>query len=199
MKLLIFSILSLLLSSCSLAPFSTNTSGRSYGAGKFQAEVGNVNSTYNIKVGIGVSPNFDAGYVMEFGAIATSALFFKYSFLNNETGPSLAAEFGYGASDSSSFYYAGAIASLAFNKSFELFINPRVNFVNADKNDVEKDEFLGNVKLTELDTNYLQLTYGMNVWFNQSTGLSLYSVYFKGEDIETSSSSTFGAAFLFNF
>ncbi len=188
-----------LLNSCSLAPYSSTTSGRSYGAGKVQAEVGNINSTYNLKFGLGVTKDFDFGFVMEFGAISTSALFMKYSFINNETGPSLSGEFGYGSTETTKFYYLGTTGSLAFSKEFELFLNARINSVSTDSSDIEKDEFNGNVKILAYDLTYMQATMGFNLWFTENAGLSLYSTYYKGEDIETLSDSTFGGSLLFNF
>lgn len=199
MKLFGLIILFITAVSCSLAPSSPTTSGRSYGKGKMQFEVGNVNSTYNMKFGIGASESFDAGFVMEFGAISTSAIFIKYSFINNPTGLSSAFEFGYGSADPTTFYYSGLVASLAFTKEFELFVNGRINSVSTDEADIEKDQFNGNIKILAYDVTYLQLTYGMNIWFNENNGLSLYSVYFRGEDIETIEDSTFGANFLFNY
>ena len=196
---IILLILTIVLTSCSLAPLSVNTSGRSYGAGKMQAEVGNTNSTYNLKFGLGVTDDFDAGFVMEFGAIATSAIFFKYSFLNNETGPSLALDVGYGSTESTKFYYAGVIGSIAFTKEFELFTNVRINSVSTDEADIEKDKFNGNIKILAYDVNYLQFAYGLNIWFSENVGLTLYSVHFRADDIETTQDATFGAAFMFKY
>ena len=186
-------------SSCSIAPFSTTTSGRSAGAGNFQAEVGNVNNQFNLKLSTGVSPNFDIGLVMEFGTLSTSALVLKYSLLNNETGPSTAIEFGYGSSETTTFYYAGLIASLAFSKQFELFIAPRINQVQTDETDIELNKDYGNFRITELDVTYLQLTYGFNLFISEDIGVSLYSVYFKGDNVETLSDQTFGANFIFKY
>ena len=199
MKFLSLCLLVVFLNSCSLAPMSMNTSGRSYGAGKLQSEVGNVNSTYHLKFGLGVTENFDAGFLLQFGAISTSALFFKYSFINNPTGFSLATDLGYGSTESTRFYYLGTIASIAFTNEFELFTAARINIVNTDEADIEKDEFNGNVKILAYDVNYLQLAYGMNLWFSQNTGLTLYSMHFRGDDIETSQDSTFGASFMFKY
>lgn len=186
----------LFLTSCALAPFSANTSGRSYGAGKTQMEVGNSNSNYHIKFGYGISESLDVGYVMEFGIMTTSALFAKYSFINNEVGPSLAAEFGYGTTESTKFYYTGAIGSLAFTKEFELFLNPRINVVETDEADVELNESLGNLTINDYSVNYLQVNYGFNIWFSESVGMTLYSIWFKGSDIETNESNTIGTSFL---
>jgi hypothetical protein len=197
-KTCIFIISLFTLTSCSLSPFAPNNSGRSYGAGKLQAETGNVNSNYHIKFGYGITQDMDAGFIMEFGAISTSAIFFRYSFLNNETGPSIGSEFGYGSTDTTKFYYLGFTGSLAFTKDFELFMNPRINIVNTDEVDIEKDKFNGNLKILAYDTTYMQFSYGFNVWFSEAAGLSLYSIYLKGTDIETLEDNVFGASFLFN-
>lgn len=187
------------LQSCSIAPFSSTTSGRTAGAGNFQFDIGNVNNNFNLRIGTGLSPNFDMGFVMEFGSLATTALFAKYAITQNASGPSLAMEVGYGSSSTSSFYYAGLVGSLAFSKNFELFAAPRINSVQADTADVDVGKYYGNFSMTELDAVYLQLAYGFNIFFNKHSGLSIYSTYFNGENIETTSDSTFGANFLFNF
>ena len=187
------------LTSCSIAPFSSTTSGRTAGAGNFQFDVGNVNNNFNLRIGTGLSPNFDMGFVMEFGALATTGLFAKYAITQNASGPSLAMELGYGSSTTSSFSYAALVGSLAFSKNFELFAAPRINSIQTDSADVDLNKNYGNFKLTEYDAVYLQLAYGFNIFFNKNSGLSLYSTYFNGENIETTSDSTFGANFLFNF
>ncbi len=189
----------LTLSSCSIAPFSSTTSGRSIGAGNFQFEVGNINNNFNLRIGTGLSPDFDMGFVMEFGSLATTALYTKYSFINNKIGPSLAMELGYGSSESSTFYYAGMIASLTFSRNFELFIAPRINSVSTDSADIELNQDYGNFRLKEYDATYLQLAYGFNLYFSNNAGIALYSTYYKGDEIETLSDSTFGANFLFRF
>jgi hypothetical protein len=199
MRIIVSFIILFSLASCSLAPFSPTTSARSYGKGKLHSEVGNSNSSYHLKFGFGVTDDFDAGFVMEFGDISTSALFVKYSFLNNEVGPSMATEFGYGSTESTMFYYGGLAASLAFTKEFELFINGRLNSVSTDETDIEKDKFHGNIQITEYDMIYLQATAGFNVWFGKSAGISLYTTYYKGNNIETNKDSVFGGSFLFNF
>jgi hypothetical protein len=186
------------LSSCSLAPFSPTTSGRSYGAGNIHSEAGNNNSSYHFKFGVGLNPDFDAGFLMEFGEISTSAVFLKYSFMNNKTGPSMASEFGYGSTASTIFYYGGLAASLAFSKEFELFINGRVNSVTTDESDIEKDKFHGNVKIIDYDITYLQTSVGFNIWFNENAGLSLYGTYFKGDNLETIQDTIMGGSFIFN-
>ncbi len=148
---------------------------------------------------MGLSKDLDIGFVMEFGEIATSALFFKYAFLNNKVGPSVALEFGYGSTETSKIYYGGMVGSLAFSEEFELFLNGRVNNVSTDETDIEKDKWHGNIMITDYEVTYLQLTYGFNVWFNDSAGLSLYSSYFKGNNLETIDDSIFGGSFLFKF
>ncbi len=199
MKYILLLVISSLFCACSLAPFGPTNSARSYGKGKMQAEVGNINSTYHLKYGFGLSDDLDLGFTMEFGEISTSALFFKYSFLNNETGLSLASEFGYGSLDETTFYYAGLISSLAFSKEFELFVGGRINSVKTNENDIEKDKYNGNIKILAYNINYLQLSYGFNIWLTENAGLSLYGMYFQGEDIETQKDSIFGGSFLFNF
>ncbi|MFT6632503.1 MAG: hypothetical protein ACJAS4_002467 [Bacteriovoracaceae bacterium] len=199
MRIFVSLLILVFLTSCSLAPFSPTSSGRSYGQGKFRSEVGNSNSSYHLKFGLGVTKDLDAGFLMEFGEISTSALFLKYSFLNNEVGPSMAAEFGYGSTELTKFYYGGIATSLAFSKEFELFANGRINSVSTDETDIEKDKFHGNIMITDYEVTYIQGTVGFNVWFSESAGISLYTTYYKGSNIETNKDSVFGGSFLFNY
>jgi len=197
-KILLLTI-SFLISSCSLAPFSAGTTGRSYGAGKLQGELGNSNSNYYIKLGFGASKDLDIGYVMEFGGFSTSGIFLKYSFVNNDTGPALAMEVSYGESDTTTFYQLGMISSLAFSKEFEVFINPRINKVESVAEDLELDTSYGNVKVTDVELLYLSMSYGFNIWFSEGAGLSLYGTYIKGDNIETEPEQSFGGSFMFKY
>lgn len=198
-KLFKFILASMILTSCSLAPFGPTPTARSYGQGHVQTEVGNNNSSYILKFGLGLTKEFDAGFIMEFGELSTSAIFMKYAFINNETGPSAAMEFGYGSTDTTIFYYGGIVGSLAFSKEFEVFVNARVNSVSTDQSDIEKDKFYGNIKITDYNVSYLQGSAGFNIWFNKISGLSLYATYFAGEKIETQQDTIFGGSLLFNF
>jgi hypothetical protein len=198
LKLLLLSFL-FILTSCSLAPFSATNSARSNGAGNVSAEFGNSNSNYFIKMDMGLSKNMDIGYVMEFGNFQTSAIYGKYSFLNNKTGPSLAGEFGYGSSDETIFYYGGAIGSIAFSKSFEVFANVRLNQVSADENNIEVGDKVGNIEVEDLEATYVYASAGFNIWFTESTGLSIYTIYVKGEGVNADPQSSAGGAFLFKF
>lgn len=185
--------------SCSLAPFSSNKSGRSYGPGNSQFEIGSVNSAYYLKLGFGASRDLDVGYVMEFGGIGTSGVFLKYSLLNQQLGPSHALEFGYGGIESSTYYYAGLISSLSFNKYFEIFINPRLVKVSTNDDDVEFGETIGNVIVEEEELSYLYLSTGMNIWISDTFGVSLYTLYINGHGLKTEESLTSAATAMFRF
>lgn len=199
MKIILSLLFLLIFTSCSLAPFSASKSGQSLGAGKASFEMGSANASYYMRFGYGFSKNFDIGYVMEFGGYSTSGIYTKYSFLNNKTGPSLAMELGYGATDTSSNYYGGLVASLAFGKSFELFINPRYNVVTTDENDVDLNKTTGNIKITDTDLKYFYVAAGMNIWFNESIGMSLYVIKVEGDKIESANDSTTAATLLTKF
>jgi hypothetical protein len=199
MRSLISIILLLALQSCSLAPFSSNKSARSLGPGNAQFELGSANSSYYLKLAYGASPDLDVGYVMEFGGFGTSGLFMKYSLVNQQLGPSHALELGYGGSDTSTYYYAGLISSLAFNEYFELFINPRLVRATTDEKDVDLGKTVGNVTVNDEDLTYLYLSTGMNIWISKSFGISIYSLYLKGDDIETKDDFTTAATAMFRF
>ena len=189
----------ILLSSCSLAPFASNKSGKSYGAGNSRFELGSANSGYYIKLGFGASENLDIGYVMEFGGFPTSGIFLKYSLANNDTGASHATEFGYGGTETSTYYYAGFISSIAFTKDFELFVNPRLVKVQTDEKDVELGDTVGNVIVTEYDLSYVYLSAGMNLWLTETFGLSIYSIYVNGHGLETEENLSTATTAIFRF
>lgn len=188
---------SFLLKACSLAPFSPTTSGRSYGQGNVQTDVGQANQNYFIRLGAGLGENFDAGFVTEFGELATSNLFFKYSIINQPIGLSWNVEAGYGSSGPTTIFYTGSTVSVAFSETLELFLNGRLNNVSTDEADIELGDYYGNIRVNEYEVLYAQISYGINLWLNQNFGLSLYNIHFAGDDIETKQDATFGAAFLY--
>tara|TARA_Y100000780_G_scaffold232596_1_gene269178 strand:- start:336271 stop:336720 length:450 start_codon:yes stop_codon:yes gene_type:complete len=146
---------------------------------------------------MGLSENFDLGYVMEFGGnFSTSGLFGKYAFVNNQTGPSLAMEGGYGATESSSHYYLGGIGSIAFSESFEVFINGRLNKVDTDEDDIQVGDSVGNMTIEATELTYVLATTGFNLWFNENLGLSLYGIYAFGNDIIWDNGAAVGGSFL---
>ncbi len=188
-----------ILTSCSLAPFSSNKSGKSYGAGNTRFELGSANSGYYLKLGYGASQNLDFGYVMEFGGFPTSGIFLKYSLVNSDKGASHATEFGYGGTESSTYYYAGLVSSLAFSEYFEVFINPRLVKVETDEKDVELGDAVGNVTVTEYDLSYIYLSAGMNLWMTDTFGLSIYTIYVNGHGLETEESFSAATTAMFRF
>lgn len=183
--------------SCSLAPFSPTTSGKTLGKGNLQTSVGQANENIYIRADVGLAENFDFGFVTEFGGISTSAIFVKYAFINNPVGLAWNLESGYGSSGATSLYYFGSTASIAFSQTLEFFLNGRLNSVSTDEADLELGDYHGNLKVNEFELEYLQFTYGMNIWLGNSLGLSLYNTHFTGDDIETRQDATFGAAFLY--
>ena len=199
MKNIIFAITLVLFTSCSLAPFNATNSGRSLGNGNVATEFGNANSNYFMKASAGITEDLDLGYVMEFGEFSTSALLAKYSFLNNDTGPSVAGELSYGSSETTSFYSVGAIGSIAFNEAFEVFANVRFNSVSTDETDIEIGDSVGNIEVEKEEMTYLYGAVGFNIWFNKSNGLSLYNIYIQGDGVNADPQSSVGGAFLFKF
>jgi hypothetical protein len=199
MKFITLLFIILIMQSCSIAPLSSNKSGRSYGPGNTQFEMGSVNSSYYLKLGFGATKDLDIGYVMEFGGLGTSGIFMKYSMLNQKVGPSHALEFGYGGTDTSNYYYAGLVSSLAFNEYFEVFINPRLVKATTDDTDISFGEATGNVIVTEEELAYLYVSTGMNIWISDTFGLSIYTLYLTGDGLETEENFTSAATAMFRF
>lgn len=192
-------LLTLLLNiSCSLAPFSSTSTGRSYGAGKSNIAIGNVASNYYTRLGYGVSDNLDLAYVIEFGNFNTSGVLAKYSFLNQDTGLSWALEYSLGGTDKSEYWYGGGVISLNFDKSLEFFLNVRYNKVSIHPDDYTLGDDLGGIAFEDTDVAYLYMSTGLNVWFNNKSGINLYIVTTQGENV-VNSSTPFGASMIFNF
>lgn len=185
------------LTSCSLAPFAPSQTGTSSGPGRASAEFGSANSNYYLGAQAGLSQNFDMGYIMQFGGdFSTSAITGKYSLANNKTGPALALEGGYGASDASSFYYLGAVGSLAFNESFELFLNVRGNKVSTDDSEINIGDSVGSMTVNSDELTYLLGSVGFNVWATPTLGLSIYGQQAWGDDIVWEEGLAMGAGLL---
>lgn len=190
----------LTLASCSLAPFSPTNSARSLGPGKASAEFGSANSNYFIRSAAGITENLDLGYVMEFSSVfSTSSIFGKYAFINNPTGASLAAEFGYGSADKSSHTFLGFIGSIAFTEFFEVFLNARYNQADTDEADLDIDDSIGNMTVKAQKLNYGLASAGMNVWLNQNMGFSLYGTQAWGDDVVWDDGLALGGSFLLKF
>lgn len=189
----------LFLSACSLTPFNATNSGKSLGAGNVSTEFGNANSNYFMKANAGITEDLDLGYVMEFGEFSTSALLAKYSFINNDTGLSVAGELSYGSSETTSFYSIGTIGSIAFNESFEIFANIRFNSVSTDESDIDIGDSVGNIEVEKEEMTYLYGAIGFNIWFNKFNGLSIYNIYIQGDGVNADPQSSVGGAFLFKF
>lgn len=180
-----------------MAPFSPTHSARSLGSGNSSAEFGNANSNYYLKAAAGIGDNMDVGYVMEFGsAFSTSGLFAKYSILNNEVGPAVAIDAGYGSTDTTTYYYGGVVASLAFNESFEFFLNGRINQVSTDSKDIEIGDSVGNMTIEAEELTYILGTAGFNIWMSKNLGISFFGTQAYGNDIVWDDGLALGGSFM---
>lgn len=184
--------------SCSLSPLHGNYTGRSYGSGKMNIELGNVAANYYSRLGYGVSKNLDVGYLFEFGGFATSGLYLRYSFLNNETGPAWGIETGFGGTDNSSYMYLGPNFSLRFSEAFEVFLSARYTNLEVDRDgdDYELGTNIGGIIYNDYDLNFIHAATGFNIWFSNSVGLNMYMVYAIGENVEVEDA-PFGFSFIF--
>ena len=184
--------------SCSLAPFSSTTTGRSYGQGKANIAVGNVASSYYTRLGYGISNNLDVAYIIEFGKFNTSGVLAKYSFLNQDSGLSWALEYSLGGTDKSEYWYGGGVVSVRFDKSLEFYLNLRYNRVTIHPDDYTLGNDLGGIAFEDNDLAYLYMSTGMNVWFSENSGINLYIITTQGENV-INESTPFGASMIFNF
>lgn len=193
LKLALFFILT----ACSLAPFAPTNSARSLGKGKVEAQAGRANENFFMKYAIGLSQNFDFGFVTEFGTLSTTAIYGKYAIQNKPLGLSWGLEGGYGSSNSTQFFYFGSTASYAFSTSLDVFFNGRFNKSKTEDSTVELGRANGNLIILEHDLNYFQFSYGLNLWLTEKAGIALFNTHFRGEEIKTNQDATFGAAFLY--
>ena len=191
-------LLLLVLSSCSISPFHASTTGRTFGQGSGQFEVGNFSSSYYLKFVHGLSDNFDVGYFIEFGDYTTSGINLKYSVVNNPQGYALAFELLYGGDGDNEYTSFGAINSYNLGNGVEFFVNTRVNKINADKSSFSLDKASGSIELKDYSTTYFYYAYGVNLWLTSNAGFSLYSSNFTGSGIKTKTG-IIGGALLFNY
>ena len=137
-KLLIF-ILSLQLSGCAFAPFSTTNTARSNGAGVQSLQAGLVEGRIPyFHYDYGLSSNIDIGAESEFGLGAYMLGFStKLSFINDGQGlaSALMAGFGKDLTGDSRYWYLGPIVSHKFTY-FEPAIALRYTDTSSDEIDV---------------------------------------------------------------
>lgn len=185
MKLFSFLLLLFVFQSCSLAPFTPGTSGTSNGAGVSRASFGSSNTNFFLKFDHGVSSNFDIGYIMEFGNLATSGITAHYSVANNKTGFALALEGGYGSSATSHYSYLGMINSLGFNENLEIFLGIRAVSAQTAKEDIDLGKTVGAAKVTDYDANYFYNTFGLTIMTSESIGINVYGIYIIGHGVQS--------------
>jgi hypothetical protein len=183
MKYISLILVTVLIQSCALAPFSPTSSGTTNGAGTSKASFGSANTNFYLKMDYGLSENFDIGYAMEFGSISTSGLYGVYSVLNQKTGLALAFEGGYGSSGDSSYAYLGMINSLGVSDNLEFFLNIRAVNVETSEDEVTLGDTIGAAKVTGYNPRYFYNTLGINIMTGESIGLSIYSIYIVGHDL----------------
>lgn len=192
--LTIFSII--LLSSCSLAPFSNVSTARSNGKGKIDVDFGTAASglTYFARVGYGIFEKFDVGATMEIGPLSATGLWAKYSFINNSEKLSAAAIVGAGSGSNTNYNYFGGVVSYKFKK-FEPYYVGRYNTVSVNDNEIDLGEEFGDLVINALKLNYLSNTIGINWWFEKRWALNLNATLLTDSQITNSSTTIMGLGF----
>lgn len=193
MKSIFIILATITLVSCSVSPFSNTPTGRSIGAGKTLFAVGNVASNYYTRFGVGISQDIDAGYNIEFGNFVTSNFFFRYSIINQQSGPAWGVEYGFGGTDKSDFKYLGTTLSLNFDKVMEFYINARFNSMYIDTDELSLGENISGAVFTAQNVDFLYTSVGMTIWLNEFTGLNIYVIKLMGENV-INKTAPFGAS-----
>lgn len=188
MKNLIVILLLALLTSCSLAPFSTTKTASTLGEGKFSGDAGFAPVPY-ARLEIGVKSDFDMAVSIEEQSGLVFNLDAKYSIVNNPEGFSFAVLggvfYGVDLAKSRGAYFAPMISSKW--GWFEAYALTRINYVRWSGTEfVDTDDFFVSLNdYTNIGFSYLQTTAGTNFWFNPQFGLNIHLSHFQflGSDV----------------
>lgn len=194
-------IFAFFLASCALNPIYTPKTAKSVGKDQNQIDFGLSSAPYFVYQR-GLSENFDLGGIIEEQILPVVSLFGKYSFVNNDTGWSLAAlagvSKGFDVGDAKGFY-AGPLVSYR-GATLESYFGARYNYVDWDTLDLDSDDsddlFFDDVDLGHIQ--YLQGNLGFTYWSSDSFGTNIDFVYFYTLE-QQSSSGTLGLNFLVKF
>lgn len=161
----------MLLTSCAIGPLVSHETARTVGNSKHEVLGGYGHAGYIIKWNYGLSDNLDLGLHWESFSIGLKA---KYSFINaQESGLSLAAALGTGASIGGSHYYGDLMMSY-LSKKWEPYSTLRFVRVKSDEmefNDEETGERVFTIDSSRY--SYGQFFLGTRYWLNQHWLLSL--------------------------
>ena len=195
------------ISACSLAPFTTHTSGRSIGDAHWQINT-SLLPTLGLSIGRGISDDFYAGVTAEYQLGIVTSLWGKYSFINSPQDFAFALGAGYfqGASlGDSSGYYIGPVVSYAFSR-VELYAALRYNQVEWKAGSLTTDEqdqaLIELIDWVDSRFAYLQTDVGLNFWAKKSLGINLnlkFLSFLNNSDIATTNSLLPGFSFIFAF
>lgn len=177
-----------LISSCALAPFSSNHSARTLGKKHFAAQ-GGVSVTGQVpygRIGYGFTDNFDAGLLAEVNTGVTAGIWGKYGFINNPEGFSFSVEGSVGGgadgmTESSYFYVAPTIGTKI--KWWEPYASLRYSYVHYEYDHTIHLNLWGGTDVPFQDEGYYHygtITVGNTLWATSWLGLNINANYLVG-------------------
>ncbi len=188
MKQMIFGLLLLALSACSIAPINSPHSAKSLGKGN-QEIAATPLSAPRLSYAAGVTDNFDLEASLEIQTGIQAALWGKYSFINQkDDGFALAGLVGgFVTADATESKGLSAGPILSWKKSwFEIYTITRFNYVKWEKTEWDNDNDIFDIETPEYDFTYLQSTLGFNFWFTPKFALNINGTIFYGSVFEGS-------------
>ncbi|MBX3020183.1 MAG: hypothetical protein KF799_00780 [Bdellovibrionales bacterium] len=186
------------LSACAVGPLVSQETARTVGDDKNEWLGGFGQAGYVIKYTRGIGKDFDFGVQWESLSLGIR---FKYAFINQESGLSLAGALGAGTSIGGSHYYGDLLMSYK-SGFFEPYSMVRVVSVKTDPLEF-KDEDTGKMHFTVGRAQYVygQATLGARFWLDPNWLLSMEasSLFSMTKDVKISSNVFAGAAFGYRY
>ncbi|MGH1468281.1 MAG: hypothetical protein ACRBBP_05290 [Bdellovibrionales bacterium] len=187
-KLYLASIITLILSGCTLAPLSEPHTAQTLGNGNHEwtSSTGAGQGLFHQSISYthGYSDNLDLGVLLEYQSLGPLiALQGKYLLSDNAKNPlSLFFGAGFGAASPTTFVYLGPIKSFKISPSYELTLNTRVNVYHWDFDDVEDQEDgselindIINIGIDSVNGTYVYASVNASntLWVNERFGVTL--------------------------
>jgi hypothetical protein len=163
---------------------SPSNTGRSLKAQDSSLEMGNVGSNYYVRGLYGVTDQIDMGFMLETGFLSTTGIMIKFSPTGSSASPTaLAFEVGYGGLGDSEYYTLGATLSGELTKSFEVFVNGKLNQVTMAQDEFVPPVNIGPAQYLKQKVLYASIAFGFNAWITKDLGITLYGLQLIGDDI----------------
>ena len=163
-----------------MAPFTSTKNARPLGQGNWEVSTG-ISPAVTLTMGRGMTDSLDLGATFELSLDSTTSLWGKYSLFDADVPVALALYGGGFRSSRGQGFFAGPVIDFQWG-NYQVFFVPKYNYVdwNSDWTRDDNDGFI--IRFLEERVghySYLQNLLGLNVWFTDGFGLSLYLHFFR--------------------